>query len=520
VLLLLTVAFSGCAEDGGDPGRTEGPDPTPTLSQKRFGILPPEEVWVASTVDGKRIHNVVYRPDAEEDVPVWINFSPYWGDTADEEGDAFARYMIHEYVPRGYAVVLSAVRGTGHSEGCFPIAGDLEIQDAYDVIDHFASADWGSGKVGAGGKSYDSTTQNGLIAKDPHPALRAVFHVGGITDMYRYNYRDGVPYFNGLAFTPRYYASQGFDEYTGEDEEDAASLQRAVDDAACPEAARHAASGTGSAAAGMKDAYWIERDWNRYIADSAWDGGVFFVHGLQDWNVKPDHILPWLGLLPPHVHVKAWLHQWQEGGTGHVYPMRDDWNTTMLRWMDHWLKDVDTGILDEPRFEVQGTDGRWRASDAWPVEDGTFAWGGGTGDAGITFDDPFRASGPLRITYNATVLGPDPVLSVVVTDQDGAWVTEGVLRGVYKDGLEAPAPLVPGTAYTFVFETYPVDVVLPAGGGLRLALQAEPRHSLPTPLQLAAVSPLDRSVHVRMHMADPADGLLGEQPTQIGCFAC
>ena len=30
-----------------------------------------------------------------------------------------------------------------------------------------------------------------------------------------------------------------------------------------------------------------------------------------------------------------WLGQW-----AHEYPTRDDWNMTMLRWFDHYLKDA------------------------------------------------------------------------------------------------------------------------------------------------------------------------------------
>ncbi|MDX1611441.1 MAG: CocE/NonD family hydrolase, partial [Candidatus Thermoplasmatota archaeon] len=353
-LALLTTGIAGCIG-------TDGPaDDTATtaslgdldLPAKVHDLLPVEIEWIETTSDGKAMHTAVYRPDTDDPVGVFINFSPYWGDTAEQRGDNFAQYMIDEYVPRGFAVVLAAIRGTGHSEGCFQIAGDQELQDMHDVIDHFADVPWSNGNVAAGGKSYDSTPQNGLIAKNPHEALKGIFHVSGITDMYRYNYRQGVTYAHGTAFNTYYYL-QGTDEYgasflstpTVENtmSEDPESLSRILDDAACTELPQMQASGIGSGIHGMKDAYWIERDWNRYIADTDWNGSIFFVHGLQDWNVKPDHILPWLQLLPEQIPVKGWLHQDTENN-GHVYPMRADWNQTMLTWLHHTLNGADVPI--------------------------------------------------------------------------------------------------------------------------------------------------------------------------------
>ena len=470
-----------------------------------------------SSVDGKRLHNAVFRPDTSDPVPVFINFSPYWADSAMEGGDNFARHLVDLLVPRGYAVVLSAVRGTGHSEGCFQIGGDLELQDAHDVIAHFADAAWSNGAVAAGGKSYDSTTQNGVVAKVPHPALKGIFHVSGITDMYRYNYREGVPYANGLAFTPRYFATQSVDEQTasptGEDE---ASLLRLVDDAACPELPRHVASGEGSALSGQKDAYWMERDWNRYLPASPWNGSVFFVHGLQDWNVKPDHILPWLSILQQKgIPTLAWLHQ-DTYINGHVYPMREDWNATMLAWLEWSLKGDRNGFDRHFGFESQGTDGVWRRSAAWPPTDGELRVPLAAGESRATHaaDAPLRITGVVRVEMEAVPLTTDPVLSAVFT-VNGQWVGEAVLRGMYRDGLEDPSPVLP-VPTRFALESYPLDVVLREGDELAVEVMREPRHTVPmTHGTLVA----DVTGEALFPLA-PLDGALVPQPTPTRCWAC
>jgi predicted acyl esterase len=534
---LLGAALAGCAADPDGHGtRTSAPPPaggSPAVHR----VLPVEEVWVPSQVDGKRLHNAVYRPATDEPVPVFINFSPYWGDTATTGGDAFASYMVEQYVPRGYAVVLSAVRGTGHSEGCFQVGGDLELQDAWDVIEAFAKQPWSNGNVGAGGKSYDSTTQNGVVAKFPHPALKTLFHVSGITDMYRYNAKDGVVYGNGLTFTPRYFASQGLDEYAGAtngagsaQDEDPESAARLLDDAACPELPEHAASGEGTAATGLKDAYWQERDWIRHLPASPWNGSVFFVHGLQDWNVKPDHVDDWVEVLAQKgIEVKGWLHQDSIPGTGgHVYPMRQDWNATMLRWLDHYLKGVDNGIDRELGWEVQGSDKKWRRDASWPPE-GTRLRAEGLVALEATAA-AVRVAGTPWVTGTATPLSPDAILHAALYDvgPDGTrtWVNAAARRANLDPSLDRHDPWPVGETRAFNLTFYPMDLELQPGHKLVLELGVDPG-AVGGPGGSAGfvVGPGQGNV---LYGPAPAthltlaslDGELDPQPKRMRCFAC
>ncbi len=546
---LLLVGFSGCLSWWKDDqsGRGDGIQPPSwdpsQLSQPLYDLLTPEEVWVTSPVDGKRMHNVVYRPAAEanESFPVFINFSPYWGDTAELGGDAFARYMISEYVPRGYVVVLSAVRGTGHSEGCFQIAGDRELQDMHVVVDYFANQPWSNGAVVAGGKSYDSTTQNGMIAKYPHDALKGIFHVSGITDMYRYNYREGALYPHGLIFNTYYYA-QGWHEYglpvpllggAGDQgslaNDDAQSLARLIDDAACTELPAMQAHGIGSALHGVKTDYGVERDWNQYIADSAWNGSIFFVHGFQDWNVKPDHILPWLTLVPEEIRVRAWLHQDTENN-GHVYPMRADWNLTMLRWLDQELKGIDTGFWSEPRYELQGSDDIWRTTNDWPAPQTEIgvAEGGLIIEADADTNTSLRYSGEPAITVTVTPQSPDPVLSVILYDEAPSgqreWVNEAVLRLIHRDGVENPQPVVPGQPIEVTAAFYPQDDVLAPGHKWVVAFGEAPRfvgmlerRADPPWWDMLSYDTTSATLHLPL---TDLTGAIDPQPIATECFAC
>jgi X-Pro dipeptidyl-peptidase len=533
--LLLGAAVSGCLGNG---KREAAPAPLPSadrLSQPRFTIKDPEELWVAAS-DGKRMDVAVYRPATEEKVPVFVNFSPYWGDSAMAKGDAFSQYMVEEYVPRGFAVALAAVRGTGHSEGCFQLGGDRELQDLQEVVDALAAQPWSTGAVAAGGKSYDSTSQNGMVAKFPSQHLKGIFHVSGITDMYRYNYYGGVPYETGPIFNTYYYG-QGIHEYglpvplVGGSPPDAGdpsnegpdSLARLVDDVACTELPKEQASGAGSGASGQKDAYWQERDWTRSIAQSQWNGSIFFVHGFQDWNVKPDNMVPWLSNLPPQVkaHTLGWLHQWQQDGTGHVYPMRTDWNETLLRWLDYTLKGKDTGMDSLWGFELQamGEEGHqvWRRVRDWPPAAEVLAEIPAGGQADVRMANETHLTGPAWAEVAATVTDPQAVLSLRLEKSDGTFVSEGVLRALYRNGLDSPSVVSPGEQTLFRVDLYPFDLEMKPGESLRLVSGATPTQTVATPAELAAVDYRGATLHLPYA---PDAKVLDAQPVQMRCFTC
>lgn len=513
LLIALMMPLAGCL--GGNDTQSEV---SPIdLPQPQFEAVQ-SEIWIAMS-DGERLHGSLYLPDTNQTVGTFVNFSPYWGDSAETGGDAFGSYLIDEYVPRGFAVLLASIRGTGHSEGCFQIAGDRESLDLKETADWIATQEWSNGRVVMGGKSYDSTSQNGMISKFPSEHVTGLFHVSGITDMYRYNYVGGVPYGHGPSFNTYYYA-QSWHEYglplpivgggpgsASEMDEDAESLARLIDDVACSELPLIQANGVGSAVTGLKTDYWIERDWNRYIGDSSWNGSIFFVHGLQDWNVNPDHILPWLTELPDEVHVMGYLHQWQQGGTGHVYPMRADWNHTMLQWLDWTLNGVDHG-LGSYGVDSQSTNDQWYNSESWPPEGVREVYNV------PRFQNESRIVGAPQFKIVASVEDPEAVLTATLR-LNGTWVTEAVLKAMYKDGLEQPIAIQPGSVHTFVFDGFPVDQYIPLGGELTLHTQQAPRFGMVQDVQLEGITIVSAEVTFN-RLGVPSE----PQPVAIECFAC
>ncbi len=513
-----SLADEPAEDEPNDPGLVRDPAVVwALLSQPIPDVRVLKEHVPIASFDGKTMDTWIYRPDlpADQKIPAIINFSPYWGNHAPQAeygGDNFAKYLVDFFLPRGYGIVLTSVRGTGQSEGCFDLGGEIERRDAAAVIEAVAHLPWSNGSVGAGGKSYDGTTPNG-VALDQPAALKAIVPVSGISEFYKYTYKGGLPYgeLHGATFNSRYVADVGWGEYIFEPTPPQNDSFKPDD--VCPEFVEQSALGLGTAAVGDYTEYWQERDYAASAGTAR--AALFLIHGLQDWNVKPDHILPWLKNYGGP--KKVWLHQWVQpedkgGEGGHVYPFREDWNYTMLRFFDHTLKGIDTGLFDEPAVQVEDSTGTWRHEDAWPpirvdwldlylasdASGGKIQPNPGPANAARSFIDdgkgpnPSSSSSPNQLLYwseplaaDHHIVGAPRVHLEASTDKTVGKVAydlydvdlEGERTLINWGGVNLrhrvdprdPQPVVPNENYVFVGETFPQDTLVPAGHRLLLA---------------------------------------------------
>jgi putative CocE/NonD family hydrolase len=88
--------------------------------------------------------------------------------------------------------------------------------------------------------------------------------------------------------------------------------------------------------------------------------------------------------------------------------LRYDFLTMQLRWFDHWLKGVDTGIMQEApvRIFVMGAD-RWRDEPAWPLARAVETAWYLRSDGGLSREPPPTDEGPDGYVYDPS----DPVLT-------------------------------------------------------------------------------------------------------------
>ncbi|MEV4340927.1 Xaa-Pro dipeptidyl-peptidase [Streptomyces sp. NPDC049590] len=338
-----------------------------------------ESVWVDTGLDedgdgrGDRVAADIVRPAEPagqgRKVPVIMDASPYYSccgrgnesqlKTYDAQGRVVQMPLFYDnfFVPRGYAFVGVDLAGTNRSDGCVDIGGPSDIRSAKAVVDWLngraraytsrtgdtpVRAGWTNGRTGMIGKSWDGTIANGVAATGVK-GLRTIVPISAISSWYDYYFAQGAPLYDG-----------GPDDL-------ADRVESAGARAHCAAVQRRLAEG--SPRNGDRTPLWTARD---YVKDAAEvRASVFAVHGMQDLNVRTQHLGPWWDALTRHgVRRKIWLSQ-----TGHVDPFdfrRGAWVDTLHRWFDHELLGYDNGIDREPMADVERHPGQWVTTPVWP----------------------------------------------------------------------------------------------------------------------------------------------------------
>ncbi|MGI8547905.1 MAG: CocE/NonD family hydrolase [Gemmatimonadaceae bacterium] len=145
--------------------------------------------------DGVRIAADVYLPSSLPPgtrLPAILEQTRYWRSMqprAELAPDAFVAAnappaRVAAFVTRGYAYVITDVRGTGASFGTrHAELGPAEVRDGYDVVDWIVHQPWSDGKVGSTGVSYVGSTSE-LLLTVHHPAVKAVAPTFAMYDAY------------------------------------------------------------------------------------------------------------------------------------------------------------------------------------------------------------------------------------------------------------------------------------------------------------------------------------------------
>ncbi|WP_128381809.1 CocE/NonD family hydrolase [Streptomyces cavernae] len=294
--------------------------------------------------DGTRLYARVWRPvesgpgSAAGPVPALLEYVPYrlTDATAPRDGQRHPWYAGH-----GYASVRVDVRGHGNSEGTpGDVFSDVELADGVEVIDWLASRPWCSGRVGMFGISWGGGNSLRLAALAPEP-LKAVVTVCGTDDRYDNagHYRGGsvlAEEMHAGAAAMLAFASRPPDpQYVGDVWRDM-WVKRLEE----MQPLGHAWLGHQT-----RDGYWrhdsVRADYGAVRA------AVLAVGGWHDPH--RDTVLRLVENLPSE-RVRGVIGPWSQ-----QYPDRElppgpaiGFLQETLRWWDHWLKDVDTGVMGEP----------------------------------------------------------------------------------------------------------------------------------------------------------------------------
>jgi uncharacterized protein len=295
--------------------------------------------------DGTTLAARIWLPDDAErnPVPAIVEYLPYRKRDGTYERDA----LTHPYLAgNGYAGVRVDIRGSGESSGLlFDEYSEQELSDGLEVIAWLAAQPWCSGAVGMMGISWGGF--NGLqIAACRPPALKAIVTLCSTDD----RYRDDVHYMGGALLTARLgWASFFFtamchppDPALVGDSWRSMWSQRIENVPLFLETwMRHQ----------RRDAYW-----RRGSVCEDYDAIQCPVYAVGGWTDGYTNAIPRLlaGLSVPR---KGLIGPW-----AHAYPHfalpgpQIGFLQEMLRWWDYWLKDIDTGVMDEPMLRAWMTE--------------------------------------------------------------------------------------------------------------------------------------------------------------------
>jgi putative CocE/NonD family hydrolase len=325
-----------------------------------------ENCWIPLS-DGCRLAARIWLPvDAETiPVPAILEYIPYRKRDFTRARDEPMHYY---FAGHGYAAVRVDLRGSGDSDGLLLDEYlEQEQEDALEVIRWISEQSWCSGAVGMMGKSWGGF--NSLQVASRRPAqLKAIITVCSTDD----RYADDVHYMGGCLLNENltwgsvlmsYNAYPPDPEVVGERWRPM-WLDRLEHAVFFPEVwLTHQ----------RRDGYWKH-------GSVCEDYGAINcpVYAIGGWADAYSNAIPRLlarlkaprkGLIGPWAHLYP-----HDGVPGPAIGFLQE----ALRWWDHWLKNIDTGIMAEPMLRVwmqesappksfyRERPGRWVAETQWP----------------------------------------------------------------------------------------------------------------------------------------------------------
>jgi putative CocE/NonD family hydrolase len=386
-LLLLTAAPATAVQGVGPSAGA----PADYLKAKGLSLPRYETERVVVQVpayDGELLYLEVVKPKATGRFPVILEASPYHGTLADRDGtrilpdpkDAEGRSLglTGYFAPRGYAVVMMDLRGTGRSQGCLDHLGPKDARDLKDVVQWAASQGWSNGRVGMTGHSYVGSTPAVAAAQRP-AGLKTIVPSAGLASMYDHQFQAGVPYFLQWAGTIEAYEQLALERKLPQ-VEDPFGLLHTGDDFGNSMEETGCGLPQSSAVAGEDQLSGRYADWHLVRDHDAGATGanipVFLVHGVNDDAARVIS-MQWFTDRAGRAGDKLWLGQWDHGSGCCPNRRGMQWTAALHAWFDRHLgqRNVKTGppvevFMSDGTFETAKTGDRDEVltSTAWGVE--------------------------------------------------------------------------------------------------------------------------------------------------------
>ena len=389
--------------------------------------------------DGIVLRANVYRPAGEDRYPVLLTRLPYGKDLP-------LGVQVLDPVQatrRGYAVVVQDTRGRFQSQGEFEPFRSEDV-DGYDTVEWAAAQPWSDGKVGMYGASYFGQTQ-WAAAKLRPPGLKAMAPYLTWSEPLDGTFGRGgaLEFGTSASWTLQMALNVVMRRHAGDREVMTRAVRAIVDDydrlAAgtywelplhdfAPLLRNQAPNGLNLNLASLSDPALAEHLRVRHDqveVPSLNAGGwydIFLQGTIDNFNAMRSR----------GIHAKLLIGPWSHstginpvgelnfgfGSQLAFIDLRMDFQNLQLRWFDHWLKGIDSGMLAEPpvKIFVMGRN-QWRDEQEFPLaravpediflrEDGRLDRTGPTGDERPDQFD-YDPANPVPTVGGATLLTPE-----------------------------------------------------------------------------------------------------------------
>lgn len=375
---------------------------TPTEYLKRrppaYAVPQPRSQYLTMR-DGVKLAIDAYVPGVDTRFPTILILTPYYRrfkvTAQDAEPSPNAAKYRDLFVPRGYAMVVVDVRGTGASFGTRDSFRSPRERDDYrEIADWVVAQPWSNGAIGATGISYLGAAAC-FLASTGHPAVKAIAPLFAVSDTYSdhvfpggikcttitetyddlvqaldLDLRDKLaryPYFND----PRFAGPQPVDEDT-----DGSIVREAIEahrdsfklrDLAPEMAYREdPAPHDPELHSGACSPYY-------YLAKVPAKVAIYSISGWYDGSSFANGSISRF-LTNGHPGDRLMLGPWDHGARTNGSPWRGDKIESqfpllaeVLRFFDAHIGGLNTGITDEARIHFHTVhEEKWKAANRWP----------------------------------------------------------------------------------------------------------------------------------------------------------
>ena len=542
VAMMLSMTLSGCFGNANTASEEESLEKYPNIYDRHtlewnwtgsysrvledgpYEPLPVQEVNIEVDTSGTweggpntaEVHLSYWLPsntEAGEQVPVIAVVSPYfdYGSPGSQSSPTNVvsagrgEFIYDNFVPHGYALAQVAVFATEESTGCFDYRGDGEGLGIHMAVEWLGTQNWSNGHVAIYGKSYEGATAWEAAAQGSQ-YLKTIVPISGTTALGPLLYKNGSAEARSQVMHSNYGGS-----ILDYDDDDLDNL--------CGDVVEGFLAGPTRYGLGELDPYMDNYYDERSHIDKAlgkYNGSIYWVQGLQDWNVDPHMVFggpPGVNWYQEYIDngyevagmIGQWEHnypdQWTKhnaqdsgyGGEAIQNMARWDWGQDLFEWMEYYLK----GVGEKPALhaQIQRNDGQWRIEETWPpadvewlqldlgdcTNDGAFVGGGAPvvgGGQSLTVEcSAMSETEDLHIAGLATIhLSAVPTFDggqIFVEMQDaetGLRLGHATMDVRYHAGGYEAQTVIPGQEITMLMEFQAIDALLPAGHGIRFVL--------------------------------------------------